>query len=342
MNRMANRILKTKPEMNGWGRSMGLFSNPLSAISFSKNLLWATGFVMVLFASCEKTIDIEVPPSTASVVIEGTIETDDYPFVIISRSEDFFAPISTSASALANSLVRDAEVFIKVDGVEHEIPKVCINDLPPEFREYAEDILGFDDIPEELDLCAYLSFDFVGEVGKTYGLRVIVDGEEYTSTTTIPQKVDLEAMWFQLQPPENAQGYIWCTLDDPDTLGNAYRMYAERIGRDDRPIAVPGASFEDRFFNGERFDFNFARGSQFGVEEDEDSAYYFKTGDLVAVKFATTDLGVYDFWETADVAFAGEGNPFAPPVQVKSNISNGARGVWAGYGVTWDTVLCVP
>lgn len=300
---------------------------------------------ILAISSCEKVLDVEVPPGSIALVIEGSIENGGFPLVIISRSEEYFSPISTSAEALANVLVDDASVFVSVDGVEHELPIVCLSDLPPELLEIAEDILGFDEIPAGLDFCAYLDpFNpaLIGQVGKSYGLRVVHDGEEYTANTKIPELIALDSLWFKVQPPNDGLGFIWCTLSDPDTLGNAYRLSAERIGVDARPIPVPGASFGDRFFSGETFDYNFARGSEFGVIENEDSAFFFATGDIVAIKHATTDLPVLEFWETADNAIAGGQNPFVSPTQIKSNISNGARGVWAGYGVTWDTLVCIP
>jgi hypothetical protein len=304
------------------------------------NMLPAIALVSVLI-SCEKVIDVEVPDSASSIVIEGSIESGGFPLILITRSEAYFSPISTSAQALANVLVDSARVFITVDGIETEIDKFCLDDLPPELQELAEDILGFDSIPAGLNICAWANPFLVGIEGKTYGLRVVHEGEEYKASTTIPHKVPLDSMWFKLQPPNEGQGFIWCTMDDPDTIGNSYRMYAERIGNDEGPIAVPGASFDDRFINGETFDFNFSRGTRFGVEEDEDSAFFFATGDLVAVKF-TTDLAVYDFWESADDAIAGGQNPFVTPTQIRSNFDNGARGVWAGYGVAWDTLECIP
>ena len=304
-------------------------------------MLPAIALVSVLI-SCEKVIDVEVPETASAIVIEGSIETDGFPLVLITKSESYFAPISTSAEALSNVIVDAARVFIKVDGIETELARFCLEDLPPELQEIAEDLLGFDSIPDNLDICAWVNPLMLGVEGKSYGLRVIHQGEEYKATTTIPHKLELDSMWFKLQPPEEGQGFIWCTMDDPDTIGNAYRMYAERIGVDDGPIPVPGASWDDRFFNGEAFDFNFARGSRFGVEEDEDSAFFFATGDSVAVKLTTTDLAVYEFWESADDAIAGGQNPFVTPTQIKSNFDNGARGVWAGYGVAWDTIKCIP
>ena len=304
-------------------------------------MLQAIALVSVL-TSCEKVIDVQVPDNGSSIVIEGSIESDGFPLILITKSESYFEPISTSAEALANVLVDSAQVFITVDSVESEILKFCLDDLPPELQELAEDFLGFDSIPEGLDICAWANPLLLGVEGKTYGLRVIHDGEEYRATTTIPHKLHLDSMWFKLQPPNEGQGFIWCTMNDPDTIGNSYRMFAERIGVDNGPIPVPGASWDDRFFNGEKFDFNFARGSKFGVEENEDSAFFFATGDLVAVKLTTTDLAVHEFWESADDAIAGGQNPFVTPSQIESNFDNGARGVWAGYGVAWDTIECIP
>ncbi len=305
------------------------------------NILPSAIFVAMLI-SCEKVIEVEVPETATALVIEGRIESNGFPLILISKSESYFSPISTSAEALAEVLVDSANVYITVDGIEREIGKFCLQDLPPDLQELAEDLLGFDELPSGLDICAWADPTIVGQEGKTYGLRVVYEGNEYTATTVIPHKLPLDSLWFKLRPPETGQGFIWCTMDDPDTVGNAYRMFAERIGVDGGPIPVPGASWDDRFINGEKFDFNFGRGSRFGVVENEDSAFMFATGDLVAVKFATIDLAVYDFWETADNAIAGSQNPFTTPVQIKSNISNGARGVWAGYGVSWDTLECIP
>ena len=36
------------------------------------------------------------------------------------------------------------------------------------------------------------------------------------------------------------------------------------------------------------------------------------------------------------------GSPFSSPVLIPSNISNGALGIWAGYGTWYDTLYCIP
>ena len=36
------------------------------------------------------------------------------------------------------------------------------------------------------------------------------------------------------------------------------------------------------------------------------------------------------------------GNPFAAPINIPSNITGGALGLWAGYSPTLDTLICQP
>ncbi len=36
---------------------------------------------------------------------------------------------------------------------------------------------------------------------------------------------------------------------------------------------------------------------------------------------------------------SNNGNPFAAPTAIKSNISGGALGYWGGYGTVYDTIV---
>ena len=40
-----------------------------------------------------------------------------------------------------------------------------------------------------------------------------------------------------------------------------------------------------------------------------------------------------------DQAFSA-GSPFASPGNLPGNIDGGAIGIWAGYGIYYDTVIC--
>lgn len=303
---------------------------------------------LLLFTSCEKVIEIDAPTGSTGIVFEGSIENGRFPLVIISRSQYYFTPISSSLTALAEVLVDSAQVFIEVDGVEYMLDKVCLSDLPPELQETAEAELGVSNLPEGFDICVYASFDeaLVGVAGKTYSLRAIVEGEEYTSVTRIPELVYLDSLWFKLDIniASDTFGFVWAKLNDPDTIGNNYRLWTKRLGRDNSFTSVRGSGFDDRLFNGEQFDFNMSRDDRFGDPDDvnEDERGRYRAYDTVVVKFGTMDSDVLRFWQTAGAATSAGFNPFASPVTVMSNVSNGGRGVWGGYGVTYDTLICIP
>src|SRR5688572_23112344 len=47
-----------------------------------------------LLASCEKEITVDLPITDPKVVVEGTIETGEPPFVLLTRTQSYFAPTS--------------------------------------------------------------------------------------------------------------------------------------------------------------------------------------------------------------------------------------------------------
>ena len=70
-----------------------------------------------------------------------------------------------------------------------------------------------------------------------------------------------------------------------------------------------------------------------------DERGYFKKGDTIAVKFCAIDQNVFKFVLESENQVSSTGSPFASPSNVTSNISNGALGIWAGYGATFDTLI---
>jgi hypothetical protein len=307
--------------------------------------------VGLLLTSCEKEITIDVPDSARNIVFEGYVENGTFPYVIITRSSGYFDPINTQVSALAEVIVRGADVFVTVDGTEYRLDQLCLADLPDSLQGLAYQFLGIPvgtPIPPDLDLCVYLSFNpaLTGQVGKRYDLRAVVEGTEFTATTRIPELVSLDSLWFKPETPNDTLGYIWATLTDPDTIGNSYRLATKRYNEDVRFLAGRGNVSNDRLFNAQKVQFGFGREEEFFSTTDEDTedieSGKFKVGDTVVVKFTTIELPVYRFWETVGQATAGGANPFGSPILVESNIQGGARGIWGGYGATFDTLIVLP
>ena len=306
------------------------------------NKLYVLVLLLVIgLGACEKVLDIDLPEGVNGIVFEGYIENGTFPYVIISRSENYFEPIETAQSAILNTLVDADSVFITVDGDRIAMDRTCLSDLSEEEQEFALNLLGFGSFPTGLDLCIYIKFSLVGEFGKTYKMTAYVEGQEYNSVTSIGQPVQLDSLWFKDDLPEDSLGSIWVRLADPPGIGQFYYMWSENLTQD-RAIAPIGGSpsFGDRLFDGESIDFNVYQGSNLASDNGADVEYWwFREGDTVVVKLGIIDQGVYDFWESVDAA--SNLNPFSSPTPVYSNFDNGGRGVWAGYATTVDTIICV-
>jgi len=309
---------------------------------------------LLFLLGCQKQIVVDLPPIEPRTVVEGSIESGQPPIIFITKSQGFFDPVSIET--LLDQFQSGADVRVTVDGVEHQLLEVCTNQLPEEFLQPIADQLGFSIAQlAELPICGYTSLDFVGEFDKTYALNITMpDGEEMSSITKINNLVSLNDLRFEASGNSDSLGFIYGTLADPDSLGNAYRWFARRVNtypswsenagevKDSRFIAPIGSVFDDVFFNGLEFEFAYFRGNEWQSQKEDDrneELGFFKTGDTVAIKGTVIDQGVFRFVTSFESNFSSGGNPFTFPANVESNISGGA-GVWAGYGVLRDTVIC--
>jgi hypothetical protein len=296
---------------------------------------------LIALASCEKVLEIDAPEGVNGIVFEGYIENGQFPYVIVSRSQNYFDPIETAQSAIVDNLVEADSVFIEYNGLREELPKLCLSDLTEEEQEAALQLLGFESFPTGLDLCINVGFGIVGELNTTYTLKAYVEGELYTSTTTVGDQIMFDSLWFKDETPlGDSLGSIWVQLTDPAATTDFYYVWTENLTQNRAMTPIDGGpSFGDRLFEGEQISFNIWQGSSLANDDGSGEEYWwFREGDTVVVKLGKIDRGVYDFWESVDAA--SNLNPFSAPTPVFSNIDNGGRGVWAGYSTTLDTFVC--
>ncbi len=153
--------------------------------------------------------------------------------------------------------------------------------------------------------------------------------------------VPLDSVWFKIQEGKDSLGYVWAHLRDPDTLGNCYRWFAKRLGKDKSFIAPSGSVFEDKFINGKEFDFAYNRGSVPNSNAEDDNneeAGFFKAGDTIEVKFCTITYESYQFWRQAENQSGSAGSPFGSPAVFPTNIKGGI-GIFEAFNPTFYTVI---
>lgn len=310
----------------------------------------AFSIVLIVLTGCTKEVEIDIPGYQDQIVIDGQIETDAPPFVLISTSKDIYA--KTDLEAFLSGFISGAKVTVS-DGTNTVLlDEVCSDNLPPGTEQYAAAIFG---VPvEELEnyhLCVYTTFnmDIWGQVGKTYNLTVEVDGKTYTSSTTLPQPTPLDKVFWKADEGYTDRGYSWATLSDPAGQFDAYKWEIMQTNKDQNGTPVNSnyietysPVFNDDFFDGLTFDFFYENPNAYGPGVPEDQRSYYMLGDTVIIKFSKMDEAVYEFLEKKYVQLATAGNPFATPTNIPSNIDGGALGLWAGFSPSYDTLICVP
>lgn len=312
---------------------------------------------MIFAVACTKEIQVDIPPVESKLVVEGSIENGGFPLVLLTRSAGYFDPVDLNS--LSESFVNGAEVIISNGENSVVLTEICSNDLPPELVPLIVELTGFSEAQlSQFNLCAYTTFDpsMMGEEGKTYTLEVNWEDEQLSSVTKIPNIIPLDSVWFEKAGNSDSLGFAHGILNDPDTTGNAYRWYTKRINdypegnelagqqKDAQFMAPFGSVNDDRFFNGLEFEFIYNRPSTINSNKEDDQNEergYFKVGDTIAVRGCTVDYNVYRFYYLMETQIANQGSPFAVPFEIETNI-NGGLGVWAGFGVFNDTIICYP
>jgi len=281
--------------------------------------------ITAIFFSCEKEITIDLPKPDNKIVIEGAIETGQHPWAFVTTNTPYFMPVDSAV--LYNMIIKNAKVTV-TDGITTDTLYLSLD-------------------PYTFPFLKYVANNMIGETGKTYKLKVEVDGKEYTASTYIPNAVRLDSLKFKTDINQDTLGYVWLYIVDPDTLGNYYRIFTKVLGVDSVYLRPYPSVIDDRFFNGQFGEYSLQKGRNplqdnkydaNGLDSNGVPRWYFRKGQTVVVKLCSIDAIHYDFWYSVEQQMISDGNPFMSPVSARTNISGGALGVWGGYGTFLDTI----
>lgn len=281
--------------------------------------------LVVIFSSCEKTINISPEQREPLLVVDGQIEEGEAPLVILSRSINYFNS-TISPDLLAASVVRGAQLSLH-NGNRTVLLKEYLIPVTPNYS------------------LSYYSTDstdpanqMVGEQERTYTLTITAEGKRYTSVTTIPRltkKVD--SLWWERIPrfDDTTRAWLMAKVTDPPGLGNYVRYFTKA----NRGNFKPGENsvHDDQVVDGTSYEVQVEQGKD--RVNPEDHRRSFARGDTVTVKFSNIDKGTYDFWRTLEFAYGSVGNPFSSPIKVLGNVNNGALGAFCGYASQYTTLI---
>ena len=298
--------------------------------------------------SCQKEIKVDLPETKKKICVEGKIEPGYPPYVILTYNMPYFGP--KDVNAMQNIFVHNAVVNVSNGTTTVALTEYCTQNLPDSILPIVAAFTGVDTASlKAFNYCLYTTFNTAvwGVTGATYNLSISADGKSLTSTTSILTPIPLDSIWYKYIKANvdgDSLGYVFAHLTDPSVSGNCYRWLAMRQGKDYSFVAPPGSVFDDKFINGQSFDFAYNRGSvpnSTAEDDNNEEEGYFKIGDTVIVKYCTIDRATFDFFRQVDVAVYSQGNPFSAPSSVPTNVypREDALGIWCGYGTYLDTVI---
>ncbi|RYF85437.1 MAG: DUF4249 domain-containing protein [Chitinophagaceae bacterium] len=279
----------------------------------------------VLAPGCEKDIQFDLKEEAPKLVVEATIENGQPPVVVLTSSLNYFSQISPEL--LTQSFVKGAEVYVSNGSRTHQL------------KEYVVPVIGNFSLRYYSTDSSNLSTAFVGELNKSYSLRIVADGKEYTAITTIPNITKrIDSIWYKAGPPQldTSKVIVMIRATDPPGFGDYVRYFTKR---NNGPF-LPGlnSAFDDLFIDGTTYELQVGAGVDRNKTIKEDDLFFNK-GDTVTFKLSNIDRATYDFWRTMEFSYQSVGNPFSTPIKVSSNISGNALGYFGGYASQYRTLI---
>lgn len=263
----------------------------------------------LMLVSCEKTVILDLDQAPQKVVIEATLTNEFRTHrVKVSRTLDFYQ----SGRA---PLIRDAVVYITDDAGNRF-----------DFRHNPEGDAAWDGF-------YYSEHQFAGIVGRTYTLHVLVDGEQYTATDELLRVTSIDSL---------TQGINFREFLNPRTAGRYYEvlMYAKE------PQETKDYYFFKFFRNDSAIfvgptDIYFADDEILGEEINGiPSPVLYMKGDVARVEMYSLTRTGYLFYNDLFNLINNDGGMFgSPPVNPRTNVTNGALGFFQVSGVTKESLV---
>ena len=311
----------------------------------------------IILISCQKEITLELPKGEQKLVVEGSIENGFPPYVILTTNQPYFQPID--ANSYTDIFVENADSVVvwcyNENGIKITkiLEKIELDSLAPIYTDinYLLDVFNGNSDEE---------YEFSKE-GRTYYLEIKWNNQTITAETTIPFTTPLDCLWVEKnETAEKDYKYdIRAIYSDPidqqnNILIKSKRLQHYTLNKDscrtkDRPdflLKIVDAG-PDVLINGESFETYFPRPGDGGFPTGKYNGAHTKEcdngqteelkEDIVLIKFCQIDEPSLKFWRGLVRSAGTNGNPFAEPLNLVSNINNGL-GVWTGYGSVYYKV----
>lgn len=267
--------------------------------------------LLVALTACEKDV---LPPHKSILVVEGWIEDEGFPVVILTES----LPVSqeyTSLDNISDYLVKWAKVTVS-DGEQTEIliGKYEKGFFPP---------------------YVYTTSRIKGKAGRTYTLTVEYGDYYATAATTIPEPPAIDNL--SIKKCADVDTLYQIDLTFKSKPSKYYQIFT-RVGANNRQfIASYLGSYDGKVLTPQSTLPVYKGYSKTG--RNSDYTPYFLYNDTLTIKLACLDEAGFKFWDSYSKNLSLQGNLFlASYINFPSNI-NGGIGYWCGMGTDTKNLI---
>lgn len=270
--------------------------------------------IIIFLASCTERIDIELDETYTRLVVYGAVTTD---------TTSHYVELSTTSSYYYN------EAPPPVSGAAVEISDDLGNSV--QLTEVAPGKYGTSPL-------------FAAVNGRTYTLRIELAEEinghkTYMATSTVNPIYPIDSIGLVSQPDWGEKGFFEVTcyyLDRPTK--DFYMFNIFKNGEMLTDTIKYRIITSDDFYNG-----NYTNGIGVGYLDQSKEREVLRVGDTVSFQGCNISEDYYNFIMTLQAETNFQTPLFSgPPANVKGNISNGAVGFFAAYGVAYSSTVFNP
>ena len=262
-------------------------------------------FSLCFFSACDGQI---ISPSEPELVIEGWIENDRNPVVIVSSTIPLTGDFQY-VDDLDNYAIRSAEVTISNGDKEVVLQGTENKSYVPSY--------------------IYTTTEMLGEVGKNYKLTVKYKHFHAEATTSILDIPCVDSLVVTPTETSDTLFQVRAFLKDTEEKNNYFKLFTMVRPKETSYFSYVGSTIRDKLlhlhtgisiFPGQKF-------------QDNDYVSGFCLSDTLLVKIAQVNEAGYRYWLDFEDMFVTISNPiFSVRFNACSNIQGG-KGIWCGYGV---------
>lgn len=264
-----------------------------------------------VFTACnlEQEIEIELPAYQSQYVVECYLEPGQPFTLLLTRSDAYFNPFPIEENQfLENILVEGATVTIKYKDETVVLDNGLFFDpVTLKLFNYGSQVV----VPEDYEAVFELSIQ-------------TPEGETFTSTTQLLPKVPIDSIVVQFNETDTLARVLTYLTDDRNQ-SNYYRRMLHQTTLD----SIPQQDFpvSDRISESETIVFG--------------TAYDYAVGDTVINSIFHITQEYYDFLISVQGAIGSNGNPFAQPGRILSNVEGASNPLGIFTGIAVDRVQTI-